>query len=88
MKKVTSRLSYTSTIETKGLGTSLNPTLNYRCTVEFSGIIQVDQYECICLKVLKELSRKLNNAEPHVAACRGLECIWYPLHEMEMISFR
>ena len=42
------------------------------------------------LKILKELYIKLNNDEPHVAACHaGLECGILGTHypEMEMISF-
>jgi len=62
------------------------------CTVEFSGDYPgwTPNMKASILKVLKDLYVKLNDAEPHVAACHaGLECgilgIHYP--EMEMISF-
>lgn len=62
------------------------------CTVEFSGDYPgwTPNMNSSILKVLKELYIKLNNAEPHVAACHaGLECGILGTHypEMEMISF-
>jgi len=62
------------------------------CDVEFSGSYPgwTPNMESSILKVMRELYVKLNNEEPHVAACHaGLECgilgTNYP--EMEMISF-
>ncbi len=62
------------------------------CSVEFSGSYPgwTPNMESSILKVMRELYVKLNNEEPHVAACHaGLECgilgTNYP--EMEMISF-
>ena len=62
------------------------------CTVEFSGDYPgwTPNMNASILKVLKGLYVKLNNAEPHVAACHaGLECGILGTHypEMEMISF-
>lgn len=62
------------------------------CDVEFSGSYPgwTPNMESSILKVMRNLYVKLNNEEPHVAACHaGLECgilgTNYP--EMEMISF-
>jgi dipeptidase D len=62
------------------------------CHVEFSGSYPgwTPNMESSILKVMRNLYTKLNNEEPHVAACHaGLECgilgTNYP--EMEMISF-
>lgn len=62
------------------------------CEVEFSGSYPgwTPNMESSILKVMRELYVKLNNEEPHVAACHaGLECgilgTNYP--DMEMISF-
>jgi len=62
------------------------------CDVEFSGDYPgwTPNMDSSILKVMRELYVKLNNEEPHVAACHaGLECgilgTNYP--DMEMISF-
>lgn len=62
------------------------------CDVEFSGDYPgwTPNMESSILKVMRNLYKKLNNEEPHVAACHaGLECgilgTNYP--DMEMISF-
>jgi dipeptidase D len=62
------------------------------CDVEFSGDYPgwTPNMDSSILKVLRNLYTKLNNEEPHVAACHaGLECgilgTNYP--DMEMISF-